>query len=160
MEQKKDFLDELSQNLMMIMIVAASVFTLLSVVFQFISADIKELMMQLSYYAYGWMVFLSLGPAVKRMAFMKIELLVDKYPAGIRSALKLLCSLLLFLMMALMCWFSIGNFLGAVTEGTLNAKVPFIPLALAYAAPAVGYTLGTIAYIVKFVQAKKGGNEA
>lgn len=157
MEQKKDYLDELAQNLMLIMIIIASVCTLLSVVFQFISEDIKTLLTQYSYYAYGWMVFLALGPAVKRAAFMRIDLVVGRYPEGIKAALKIFCDAVLFLMMVLMCWFSIQNLMEAVSTGMVNAKAPVIPLAFAYIAPVLGYALGVIAYIVRFIEARKGG---
>lgn len=160
MEQKKDFLDELAQNLMLIMIVIASVCTLLSVVFQFISEDIKTLFMQFSYYAYGWMVFLALGPAVKRAAFMRIDMVVGLYPEGVKTFLRMFCDAVLFIMMILMCWFSIQNLLNAVSTGAVNAKTPVIPLAMAYAAPVAGYALGAVAYIVRFTQAKKGGAES
>lgn len=157
MEQKKDFMDEWAQNLMLIMIIAASVFTLLSVVFQFISADIKTLFLQLSYYAYGWMVFLALGPVVKRGAFMRIEVLAGKYPKEVQSALKAFCDILMFVLMILMCWFSIGNLQNAISTGAVNAKVPVLPLALAYMAPVAGYALGVVAYIVRFSEMKRGG---
>lgn len=160
MEQKKDYLDELAQNLMLVMIIVASVCTLLSVVFQFISEDIKTLFTQFSYYAYGWMVFLALGPAVKRAAFMRIDLVVGLYPEGVKAALKLFCDAVLFIMMVLMCWFSIQNLMDAVSTGAVNAKTPVIPLALAYIAPVLGYALGVIAYIVRFLKEKKGGGES
>ena len=157
MEQKKDFLDELAQNLMLVMIIVASVCTLLSVVFQFISTDLKVLFNQFAYYSYGWMVFLSLGPAVKRAAFMRIDLLAGQYPKGLQTALKVICDALLFIMMVLMCWFSIGNLQNAIATGAVNAKASMMPLALAYAAPVLGYALGVIAYLVRFAEAKKGG---
>lgn len=157
MEQKKDYLDEFAQNLMLIMIIAASVCTLLSVVFQFISADIKTLFMQMSYYTYGWMVFLAIGPAVKRAAFMRIDLLVGKYPKGLQATLNAACNVLLFILMVLMCWFSLQNLLDAVATGAVNAKTPILPLALAYIAPVIGYGMGGIAYIVRFAESKKVG---
>ena len=160
MEQKKDYLDELAQNLMLVMIIVASVCTLLSVVFQFISEDIKILFTQFSYYAYGWMVFLALGPAVKRAAFMRIDLGVGLYPEGVKAALKIFCDAVLFIMMVLMCWFSIQNLMDAVSTGAVNAKTPVIPLALAYIAPVLGYALGVIAYIVRFLKERKGGGES
>lgn len=58
MNQKKDFLDELEQTLMLIMIVAATVLTLISFIAQFIAPDSVNLFKQLSFYTYGWMVFL------------------------------------------------------------------------------------------------------
>lgn len=157
MEQKKDFLDELAQNMMLVMIIVASVCTLLSVVFQFISEDIKVLLTQFSYYAYGWMVFLAIGPSVKRAAFMRIDLMVGLYPEKVRDGLKVICDVLLFVMMVLMCWFSIRNLADSIASGAVNAKAPVIPLALAYIAPALGYGLGVIAYIVRFLETKKGG---
>lgn len=160
MEQKKDYLDELAQNLTLVMIIVASVCTLLSVVFQFISEDIKTLFTQFSYYAYGWMVFLALGPAVKRAAFMRIDLMVGLYPESVKAALKLFCDAVLFIMMVLMCWFSIQNLMDAVSTGAVNAKTPAIPLALAYIAPVLGYALGVTAYVVRFLKERKGGGES
>ena len=42
MTQKKDFLDELEQTLMLIMIVAATVLTLISFIAQFIAPDCES----------------------------------------------------------------------------------------------------------------------
>lgn len=160
MEQKKDFMDELAQNLMLVMIIVASVCTLLSVVLQFISVELNTLFTQFAYYAYGWMVFLAIGPAVKRSAFMRIDLLVGLYPKNLQTALKVICDIILFAMMVLMCWFSIKNLQDAISTGAVNAKTPLLPLALAYIAPVLGYALGIIAYLVKFLDTKKGGETA
>ena len=103
MNQKKDFLDELEQTLMLIMIVAATVLTLISFIAQFIAPDSVNLFKQLSFYTYGWMVFLALGPCVKRSAFMRIELLSGKYPQGLQNGLKMLGEILMFVMMIVMC---------------------------------------------------------
>lgn len=157
---KKDFLDELAQGMMVVMIIAATVLTLLAVVLQFVSPEAKTLVSQLSYYAYGWMVFFALGPAVKRFAFMRIALLVDKYPESVKRGLSVAYEVVLFIMMAILCWFSIQNLLNSIAAGDKNAAAPVIPLALAYAAPVVGYALGVIAYVVKFLNAKKGGAKA
>ena len=61
-ERKKDFPDELTQNCMAAAIIMASVLTLLGTILQFISPQAQALVTQLSYYAYGWTVFLALGP--------------------------------------------------------------------------------------------------
>lgn len=82
MNQKKDFLDELEQTLMLIMIVAATVLTLISFIAQFIAPDSVNLFKQLSFYTYGWMVFLALGPCVKRSAFMRYRASVREVSAG------------------------------------------------------------------------------
>jgi TRAP-type C4-dicarboxylate transport system permease small subunit len=156
MEEKKDFLDELAQTVMVIMIVIASVLMLLSFVLQFISPEAKTLVTQLAFYAYGWMVFCALGPCVKRGAFMRIELLTNKYPKGVQTGLKLFSEVVLFLLMVMLCVLSIQNLLNAVSTGATNASAPVIPLALAYAAPVVGYALAVIAYIRKAMGAKKG----
>ena len=65
--------------------------------------------------------------------------------------------LLLFLLMALLCVLGIQSLFSAVASGAVNASAPVIPLALAYAAPVVGYALGMIAYITRALNAKKGG---
>lgn len=156
MEQKKDFLDELAQKVMLAAIVIAFACTLLSVVFQFISQDTAALFTQLSFYAYGWMVFVSLGPAVKRGAFMKIELVTGKYPEGAQAALKMLCNIIMFVLIAVLFVFSCKNFAGVLASGEMNAKAPVIPVAIAYLATVVGYGLGVIAYIIRFA---KGGNK-
>ena len=159
MNQKKDFLDELEQTLMLIMIVAATVLTLISFIAQFIAPDSVNLFKQLSFYTYGWMVFLALGPCVKRSAFMRIELLSGKYPQGLQNGLKMLGEILMFVMMIVMCVLSYRLTANTLASGASNAVAPGIPLVLAYAAPAVGYTLGVIAYIYKFATSGKGGNK-
>lgn len=160
MEEKKDFLDELCQNMMVVMIIVATALTLLAVVFQFVSPEAKTVVSQLSYYAYGWMVFLALGPAVKRFLFMRISLLVDKYPEGIKKGLHAAYEVVLFILMVILCWFAIQNLMNSVAAGEANAAAPVIPLALAYAAPVAGYALAVVAYVVKFMNAKKGGANA
>lgn len=159
MNQKKDFLDELEQTLMLIMIVAATVLTLISFIAQFIAPDSVNLFKQLSFYTYGWMVFLALGPCVKRSAFMRIELLSGKYPQSLQNGLKMLGEILMFVMMIVMCVLSYRLTANTLASGASNAVAPGIPLVLAYAAPAVGYTLGVIAYIYKFATSGKGGNK-
>lgn len=158
MDEKKDFLDELAQNGMLAAIVVASICTLLSVALQFFSKELTALFTQAGYYAYGWMVFLSLGPAVKRAAFMRIDLLADRYQEKIKNFLKLLCDAILFVLMVLMCWFSIQKLMEVIASGAINEKAPFIPLALAYIAPVLGYGLGSIAWVIRFAKAEKGGD--
>lgn len=157
MEEKKDFLDELTQNFMAATIIIASALTLLGMIFQFISPEAQTLVTQLAYYAYGWTVFLALGPSVKRGMFMRIDLVANHYPKALQTALKVASDVILFLLMALLCVLGIQNLLSAVASGAVNASAPVIPLALAYAAPVVGYALGMIAYLTRAFHAKKGG---
>ena len=157
MEEKKDFLDELAQNCMAATIIIASALTLLGMVFQFISPEAQTLVTQLAYYAYGWTVFLALGPSVKRGMFMRIDLVANHYPKALQTALKVASDVILFLLMALLCVLGIQNLLSAVASGAVNASAPVIPLALAYAAPVVGYALGMIAYLSRAFNTKKGG---
>lgn len=157
MDKKKDFLDELTQNCMAAAIIIASVLTLLGMVFQFISPEAQTLVTQLAYYAYGWTVFLALGPTVKRGMFMRIDLVANRYPKALQTALKVASDVVLFLLMALLCVLGIQNLLSSIASGAVNASAPVIPLALAYAAPVVGYALGMIAYMTKILTAKKGG---
>ncbi len=159
MDQKKDFLDELEQTLMVIMIVVATICTMITFVCQFFSADAVAFFKQLSFYTYGWMVFLSLAPAVKRGAFMRIEMLVNKYPTGVRNFLKtVLTEIIMVILMLGLCIFSWYNVLHL---GELNPSFApvctSIPLAVAYFAPAVGYTLAMIAYVCKYFV--KGGDK-
>lgn len=157
MDEKKDFLDELTQNCMAAAIIIASVLTLLGMVFQFISPEAQTLVTQLAYYAYGWTVFLALGPTVKRGMFMRIDLVANRYPKALQTVLKVASDVVLFLLMALLCVLGIQNLLSSIASGAVNASAPVIPLALAYAAPVVGYALGMIAYMTKILTAKKGG---
>ena len=157
MDEKKDFLDELTQNCMAAAIIIASVLTLLGMVFQFISPEAQTLVTQLAYYAYGWTVFLALGPTVKRGMFMRIDLVANRYPKALQTALKVASDVVLFLLMALLCVLGIQNLFSSIASGAVNASAPVIPLALAYAAPVVGYALGMIAYMTKILTAKKGG---
>lgn len=158
MDQKKDFLDEITQTLMLIMILVATACTLVTFVLQFIMPGAVDLFKHISFYAYGWMVFLALGPTVRRGMFMKITLLVDKYPAGVQTGAKAACQIILFVLMAVMCFFSFQITMTALSEGAVNAAVPVIPLAAAYAAPAVGYLLGVISFVRNLLDSKKGGN--
>ena len=158
MDEKKDFLDTLTQNCMAAAIIIASVLTLLGMILQFVSPQAQALVTQLSYYAYGWTVFLALGPTVKRGMFMRIDLVANHYPKGLQTALKVIADLVLFLLMVLLCVLGIQNLLASIAAGEVNASAPVIPLALAYAAPVVGYALGIIAYIGKVLTAQKGGD--
>lgn len=159
MEEKKDFLDELEQNLLTVMIVAATIFTLLTFVCQFFSPAAVALCKQLSFYTYGWMVFLALGPAVKRGAFMRIDLLVNKYPESARNALKVVTEVIMVVLICELCVFSWLNLMNLGTLTSSFAPVdPTVPLAVAYAAPAVGYTLAVVGYIRKYLL--KGGSKA
>lgn len=160
MDEKKDFLDELAQNLMLVALVIAAVCSLCGFVFQFFSESTKTLFAQLSYYAFGWMVFLALGPTVKRAAFMKIDLLVNAlYPERVKNALKVVCEVIMFVLIVVMLVYSVMNFMDALANGTMNETAPVIPVALAYLASVVGYALGTIAYVFR-VLGKKGESKA
>jgi len=158
METKKDFLDELAQKVMLAAIVIAFACTLLSFVFQFISQETKTLFTQLSFYAYGWMVFVALGPAVKRGMFMKVELISGKYPESVKNTLALICNIIMFVLIAVLFVFSCKNFAEVLAAGQMNEKAPVIPVALAYLATVLGYGLGVIAYVVRALKAK-GGNK-
>lgn len=157
MEQKKDFLDELEQTLMMIMIVAATVCTMITFACQFFSAEAVALFKQLSFYAYGWMVFLALGPAVKRGAFMRIDMLANKYPQGVKNALKILTEGIMVVLMLELCVFSWYNVMHlAELTPSFKPACAAVPLAVAYFAPAVGYTLAMLAYMKKYLVKGEG----
>lgn len=150
MNAKKDFLDELAQNLMLVVLIIAALCSLCGFVFQFFSESTETLFNQLSYYAYGWMVFLALGPTVKRSAFMKIDLLTNAlYPESVNNTLKIVCEIIMFVLIVVLFVFSLTNFINAVSEGSVNETAPVIPLALAYLATVIGYGLGIVAYIVR-----------
>jgi len=154
--EKKDFLDVLAQNVMLAALVIAAACTLLSFIFQFISQETKTLFAQLSFYAYGWMVFVALGPSMKRRSFMKIDLIVSQYPEGARKALAVVCDLVMFLLIAVMFVFSVLNLGQAFSEHTMNAAAPVIPLALAYLASVIGYGLGVAAWLMRILTNKGG----
>ncbi len=154
--EKKDFLDVLAQNVMLAALVIAAACTLLSFIFQFISQETQTLFAQLSFYAYGWMVFVSLGPSMKRGAFMKIDLIVSKYPEGVRKTLAVVCDAIMFVLIVYLFVFSVLNLGKVLSEHTMNAKAPVIPLALAYLASVAGCGLGVIAGIVRSFTAKGG----
>lgn len=158
MEPKKDFLDDLAQKVMLAAIVIAFACTLLSFVFQFINKDTATLFTQLSFYAYGWMVFVALGPAVKRGMFMKVELISGKYPEATKKTLALICNVIMFILIAVLFVFSCTNFVNVLASGTMNEKAPVIPVALAYLASVLGYGLGVVAFVVRALAAK-GGNK-
>ena len=153
MNQKKDFLNGLETNLMMIMILIASVLTLGTFLFQFFAPGLVEVTRQLSFYAYGWTVFLGLAPAVKKGAFLKVDILVAKYPEGLRKAINILCQLILFILMAALCYYSFRLTVRAVAGGQQNAAAA-IPLAVIYAAPVLGYFLGALEFVRKRLERK------
>jgi TRAP-type C4-dicarboxylate transport system permease small subunit len=158
MEQNNDVLDLVCRRGVLIAVLAAIVLTALTFICQFFSADAVNLFKQLSFYAYGWMVYLSLAPMVKRGAFMKIELITGKYSDGARKAVQWISDAIMILLMVVMC---IASFqLAGVTlaEGGMNKNAP-IPLILAYAAPAAGYILGLVAWAFR-LSGKKGGDKA
>lgn len=157
MQQKKDFLDELAQTVMLAALVIAGLCTLLSFIFQFISEETTSLFTQISYYAYGWMVFVALGPSVKRSAFMKIDLLTSAlYPESVQKTLRVLGEAIMFVLIAVMFVFSMTNFITALSEHTMNAAAPVLPVAIAYLASVLGYGLGVIAYIMRVLSGKEG----
>lgn len=157
-EGKKDFLDELAQNLMLVALVIAALCSLCGFVFQFFSESTQTLFTQLSYYAYGWMVFLALGPTVKRAAFMKVDVLVNSlYPERVKKVLNVICEVIMFILIAILFVYSVSNLVTAIAEGSVNETAPVIPLAVIYLASVVGYGLAVINYIIRVV---KGGNKA
>lgn len=154
--EKKDYLDELAQTVMLIALLIAGACTLLAFVFQFISSETAVLFTQISFYAYGWMVFVALSPSVKRSGFMKIDILTSAlYPESVQKVLNLLCEIIMFVLIAVMFVFSATNFMTVLSEHTANAAAPVIPLALAYLASVVGYGLGVVAYIVRVLTGKE-----
>lgn len=157
-EEKKDFLDDLAQNLMLVALIIAALCSLCGFVFQFFSDSTQTLFTQLSYYAYGWMVFLALGPTVKRAAFMKVDVLVNSfYPESVKKILNVICEVIMFILIAVMFVFSVMNLGTAIAEGSVNESAPVIPLAVVYLASVIGYGLAVINYIVRVL---KGGNKA
>ena len=154
--EKKDFLDELAQTVMLIALLIAATCTLLAFIFQFISDDTKTLFTQISYYAYGWMVFVALGPSVKRAGFMKIDIITNAlYPESVKKLLGLVCEVIMFVLIAVMFVFSATNFMTVLSEHTMNVAAPVIPVAIAYLASVLGYGLGVIAYIVRVFTGKE-----
>lgn len=154
--EKKDFLDELAQTVMLVALLIAAACTLLSFIFQFISDDTKTLFTQISYYAYGWMVFVALGPSVKRAGFMKIDIITNAlYPESVKKMLGLVCEVIMFVLIAVMFVFSAANFMTVLSEHTMNVAAPVIPVAIAYLASVLGYGLGVIAYIVRVFTGKE-----
>lgn len=157
MEKTKDHLDHLTQHFMVAAILIAAALTLLGMVLQFISPQAQALVTQLSYYAYGWAVFLSLGPTIKRRVFLRIDLVACRYPKPLQAALKLAGDGILLLLMALLCVLSIRDLLSSISSGAVSPSAPVIPLALAYAAPVVGYALGMAASIRNILTGKTEG---
>ncbi len=157
MEKTKDRLDHLTQHFMVAAILIAATLTLLGMVLQFISPQAQALVTQLSYYAYGWAVFLSLGPTIKRRVFLRIDLVACRYPKPLQATLKLAGDGILLLLMALLCVLSIRDLLSSISSGAVSPSAPVIPLALAYAAPVVGYALGMAASIRNILTGKTEG---
>lgn len=158
MEQKQDALEIVCRKGALIAILAAIVLTMLTFICQFIAKDTVNLFKQLSFYAYGWMVYFAIAPMVKNNMFMKIELITNKYSEGAQKTVRVISDIIMIILMVIMCIASIQLAGVTASSGAMNANAP-IPLILAYAAPAVGYVLGLIAWAVK-IAGKKGGEKA
>ena len=120
MEKTNDRLDHLTQHFMVAAILTAAALTLLGMVLQFIFPQAQALVTQLSYYAYGWAVFLSLGPTIKRRMFLRIDLVACRYPKPLQAALRLAGDGILLLLMALLCVLSIRDLLSSISSGAVS----------------------------------------
>lgn len=180
--EKKGFFDSLAQAFMLLALVVAIVCTLGGFVCHFISPESKNLFLQLSFCAYGWMVFISVGPSALRSAFMKVDVLINVlFPESVRKVLGLICEILMAILIIAMFYFCLQVFQSMLASGekfavafditekirrfgapggpkldAFAAAAPRIPLWSAYLAAVVGFGLGIISYIIRVI---KGGKK-
>ena len=180
--EKKGFFDSLAQLVMLLALIIAIVCTLGGFVCHFISPESKNLFLQISFCAYGWMVFVSVGPSALRSAFMKVDVIVNAfYPEGLKKVLYLICEVLMAALIIAMFYFSYVVFQQMLANGdkfavafditekikrfgapggpkldAFAAAAPRIPLWSAYLAAVVGFGLGIISYVIRVI---KGGNK-
>ena len=178
--ERKGFFDSLAQFVMLLSLIIAIVCTLGSFVCHFISPESKNLFLQLSFCAYGWMVFISVGPSALRSAFMKVDVLVNVlFPENVRKKLALICEILMAALVIAMFYFSLKVFQQTLAGGdkfavafditekikrfgapggpaldAFAANAPRIPMWSAYLAAVIGFGLGIISYIIRVF---KGG---
>ena len=177
--ERKGFFDSVAQFVMLVALIVAIICTLGSFVCHFISPESKNLFLQISFCAYGWMVFISVGPSVLRSAFMRIDILINAlFPESLRKILSLICEVIMAVLIIAMFYYSIEitktafesqeRFALALDIGEQFARfgnpgaaqawyktAAGIPLYTAFISAAIGYGLGVISYIIRVFKGDK-----
>ena len=155
MEEKKGFLDNLEEYLLVFLIGVITLLVLVSFVLQFVNKDAVAGVNQLSFYAYTWLVFLGVAVAVKRNSHMRIDILFSAYPEGIKKAISALIEVLMAIFCIVLAVLSVQRLMQVAAEGAVN-EVIAIPLTVLYLAPAVGFLLSVVRFFQRLLQGRKG----
>ncbi|MCD8010163.1 MAG: TRAP transporter small permease subunit [Lachnospiraceae bacterium] len=152
-EEKKGFLANLEEYLMLIPLAIACVFTLLGFILQFINADTASVLNQYSYYAYTWIAALAFSYCAREGTHLSVNFVENKYPESIRNAWKLfneIIGLIISIAIFIGSFMVISSAMGATGEEAVT-----LPLMITYFAPLVGFGLGTVRTVQHFIAERR-----
>lgn len=148
MDKKTGILSELEENLALIPIGIALVLTLLSLVMKpFASEEAITLVLQISYYAYGWIASLAVALCARNRSHMRAPLVERILPENLRRYVGLLSDLVTLIVLVGMLYGTFQGLNAALAAQTMNSKAPQLPMSVVYFAPIVGFAAGTIRHI-------------
>lgn len=150
--KKKWFLDGLEDNLMLIPLIVGGVITLAAFLARFISPEREVLFNQLAYYAFGWYVALVMATCVREKMYLKLDLVNQLLPAAGKKVLAVLNEILELIVICVIFVFSFKVVGQALSEGTVNAVAPQIPVAVAYFAPILGFGIAIVRKIERLLK--------
>ncbi len=154
MEEKKGLWANLEENLAVILMAVVTVLTLAGFVLDFVASDeAVAAVQQLSFYVYAWMVFLGIAVAVKRSSFMRIDILYNAYPDGVRKAVAVLIEAAVAVFCVALAILSFQRLFQVAQSGQVGTVVA-IPMSLIYAAPAVGSLLSVVRFVERLARGK------
>lgn len=153
--------DDWDETFMLVPLAISTLLTLVTFFLNFGGESTKEtvaLINQLAYYSYAWLCCVGLGICVKKNAYLKVNMFGSKYPQSLNKFLEKFNFVLGFAVILVMF---VGSFMilrSALVNGTMEAKIPTLPLAIVYFAPVVGFGAGILRYLQRIVN-RKGENK-
>ncbi len=152
MEEKKGLWANLEEYLAVILMAVVTLLTLVGFVLDFVASDAAvAAVQQLSFYVYAWIVFLGVAVAVKRNSHMRIDILFNAYPDGVRKALNVLIAILMAVFCVVLTVLSFQRLFQVAGSGQVDSVIAF-PMAVVYAAPAVGFLLSCVRFVERAVK--------
>jgi len=135
--------ENLEEFLMCILLVAMACIMIVQIICRFVFSNSLGWSEELTRYLFVWSTFLSISYCIRKNLSIRIDLIVEALPGGLKKAFYIAVDLVVLVTYAYLVQPSFKYLNNTITNGQVSTAMQ-IPMAVIYAAPCVGFVLAVI----------------
>lgn len=150
----KKFVDNFEEYVIAVLICGMILFEAVNALLGAVGAAAHGLPQELAIYCYVWIAFLASSFCAKKGCDVTVGMLADKYSAGVKRVLNIVCIVLNLFVYACLFIGALGFVAATAAEGSAG-KLTGLPLVVVYVSSILGFGLCLVRNVQKLIPALK-----